>query len=99
MSEARPPDGPPSGTDPPTESEPQYWLDSHRSHNLIVGGLVVACVALVVGDFAYDQHGHFEYEEWNGFHAIFGFLAYVGIVQTAKILREFVQRAEDHYGE
>jgi hypothetical protein len=50
-------------------------------------------------DVLYEQHGHFDYETWTGFHAVFGFFAYVGIVYTAKILREFVKRDEGYYGE
>lgn len=83
----------------PTAPQHEHWLDRPKSHDRIALLLAVACFALVVVDFTYDQHGHFAYEEWNGFHALFGFSAYVAIVQTAKVLRWFVKRPEDYYGE
>lgn len=83
----------------PSRPERKWLLDSKRAHDAIALGLLVACAALLVVDLAYDQHGHFDYEEWTGFHAAFGFVAYVCIVQAAKILREFVKRDEDYYGE
>ena len=98
MSTKEPP-GEPSRSDGESSDEKSYWLDRPSTHNLIAIALVAICVAVVIGDFFYEQHGHFDYDKWNGFYAIFGFVAYVCIVQTAKILREFVQRDEDYYGE
>lgn len=61
--------------------------------------LIVACVVVFLADFGHFRHGHFDIEEWPGFFALFGFVAYVAIVTTAKGLRLFVMRPEDYYDE
>ena len=70
-----------------------------RTHQAIFLGLLLVCAGLIVFDLLHHQHGHFPYEELTGFHAGFGFLAYVAIVSTAKVLRRWVRRPEDYYGD
>jgi hypothetical protein len=77
--------------------ERRYWLDQPRNIDRIFYALVAVCVALVLADFVYESHGHFHFEEWFGFHALFGFGAYVAIVMTAKQLRRVLKRDEDYY--
>lgn len=77
------------------------WLDRPSTHTLLfrtLGGvcaglLVIEGIFLVVG----HPHGHFAYETWPGFHGLFGFLAYLSIVNGAKLLRRVVMRREDFY--
>ena len=75
------------------------WLDSPKTHDRIFWVLVAVAVLLVAVDLGYEQHGHFDYETYSGFHAAFGFFAYLGIVGSARLLRMVVKREEDYYGE
>ncbi len=80
----------------PTD-EKKYWLDDPKNVNKLIMGLVVVCVALVVADLFYHKHGHYGFETWIGFHAAYGFLAYVLLIHVAKIFRMLVKRDEDYY--
>ena len=82
---------------PPAADEKRYWLDDKRNIDKIFYALVAACVATVLADFTYHKHGHFDFEEWTGFNAAFGFFAYVGLVLTATQLRRLLKRDEDYY--
>lgn len=77
------------------------WLDRSSTHELLFRALVAVCVGLLVAEGVYlvvaHPHGHFEYEAWFGFHGLFGFLAYLAIVNGAKLLRRVVMRREDYY--
>ena len=49
-------------------------------------------------DFVFAKHNHFDWEEWPGFYAIFGFAACVMLVLIAKyVLRPLVKREENYY--
>ncbi len=55
-------------------------------------------LALLVIDFFISKHLHFSWENWPGFYAAFGFVAFVGLILVAKyILRPLVKRKEDYY--
>jgi len=78
-------------------TEPTHWLDKPSSVAAILRLLYVACAGLLVADLVIAKHGPFAIEHWLGFYAVFGFLAYVAIVMSAKLLRRLVMRAEDYY--
>ena len=59
--------------------------------------LLAVCVVLVILDFVIDHHGHFPVEEIPAFFAIFGFIAFVGIVFGCALFGRFVRRAENYY--
>lgn len=83
---------------PPGESP--RWLDDRRNVDRVFYLLLAACGAVVAVDLgAYHKHGHFDFENYPAFHAIFGFVAYVGLITLAKGLRKLVMRPEDYYGE
>lgn len=84
------PDGVPPQDDP-------RWLDKPGSVDLLIKILVIACVVTVLADFGYHKHGEFHFQEFPGFDAIFGFLAYVGLVNLAKGVRVLLMRSEDYY--
>lgn len=77
------------------------WIE--RNVNLLIGGLVVACIGTLVAQFVYrplfdDHHpAHFEVESIFGFEAVFGFVAFVTVVFLGRLLRLFVRRDEDYY--
>ncbi len=74
-------------------------FDRTSTHRRIFTGLLVACAVVALSDLVYHKHGHFHFEEAFGFHALFGFVAYLTIVNSAKLLRRFVKRPEDYYDE
>lgn len=59
--------------------------------------LCVVCGLLVLADFFYHKHTHFRWEEWIGFHGLYGFAACVLLVVVAKQLRRILKRSEDYY--
>lgn len=78
-------------------SERVYWLDQPKNISLIVWALVAVCVALFFADAFYHKHTYFEIENLFGFYGLFGFTVYVGLVLTAKWLRNILMRPEDYY--
>jgi hypothetical protein len=89
-------------SDPHTGEKPG-WFDKPGNIRLIIIGLVVACLISFAVPTAMDwmsheeSHRHFHYEDWSGFHAVFGFFAYALIVISAKGLRKILMRPEDYY--
>lgn len=79
------------------DSEDERWLDRPGSVNLIIKVLMVACALSVLADFFYHKHGDYHFQEWIAFDAVFGFLAYVGLVTAAKGVRRLLMRNEDYY--
>ena len=77
---------------------------SHGPHSVppnvgkwILRGLYVACAVVVLLDFTYEKHGHYDVEHWPGFHGGYGFISFVGLVLTAIVLRKIVSRPEGYY--
>jgi hypothetical protein len=54
-------------------------------------------VALLVIDFFIHKHGEFSWEERPAFFAVYGFVSYVLLIFTAKIVRLVIKRREDYY--
>lgn len=59
--------------------------------------LVVVAILLLGLEFLIHRHGVFAAEESFMFPAIFGFLAFLFIVQIGKWLRLMIMRKEDYY--
>ena len=79
------------------DGERSHWLDQPENVNLLIRILIAAGVGVVLADLFYHKHGHFGFQEWFAFDAVFGFAAYVGLVNSAKLLRKLVMRPEDYY--
>jgi hypothetical protein len=77
--------------------ERKYWLDDPRNVRKLFLILCVVCAGVFVGDAFYHKHAAFDAEHIFGFYAIFGFLAYVGLIFAAKGLRKLIMRKEDYY--
>ena len=88
---------PASNPSPGGGSDDERWLDRPGSVNLIIKVLMVACALSVLADFFYHKHGDYHFHEWIAFDAVFGFLAYVGLVTAAKGVRRLLMRNEDYY--
>jgi hypothetical protein len=82
---------------PQDRGERRWWLDDPRNVTKIVWTLVVVCALLLTADVFYHKHGHFAIEQLFGFYAVFGFVAYVGLIFLAKGLRTILKRPEDYY--
>jgi hypothetical protein len=82
---------------PRSKAEKRYWLDERKNVNKVFYTLCAVCTSVVIADLLYHKHGHFSFEEIIGFHAGFGFVAYVGLVLLAKQLRRVLRRDEDYY--
>lgn len=87
-------------------SHSKSWFESNV--NLIIVGLILACVLTVIAQVAlpvlgfpmFDEHhpAHFpRYENMIGFQAMFGFAAFVIVVFLGKGLRTIIKRKEDYY--
>ena len=81
------------------DEEKKYWLDEPHNVTRIYWGLCAVCALLFVADAFYHKHVQFEAESWFGFFGIFGFVACVGLVLAAKLLRKILIRPEDYYDE
>jgi hypothetical protein len=81
----------------PAKDGRKYWLDDPRNVTRIYWSVFVVCGLLFVADAFYRKHPHFEAESWFGFYGIFGFVACVGLVLAAKVLRLILKRPEDYY--
>jgi len=75
------------------------WVDRPGSANKIFWGLAVACVLIFLASFTFEAHGHFEVEHIPGFYAVYGFVMFTGLILAAKLLRVFIKRPEDYYGD
>jgi len=70
---------------------------------VILFALFSACILVVLLDFLFltgrfDKHAYFEWENWPGFYAIYGFIGCVVLVLISKyVLRPLVKRDEDYY--
>lgn len=74
-----------------------YWLDRPDNVRKLYVGLWVMGLALVIPDFFLHKHEDVELATSLGFYAIFGFVACVALVLTAKGLRRLLMRKEDYY--
>ena len=84
-------------TNAPEAPEDERWLDRPGSVDRLIWLLILLSAATVAADFFYDKHGHWGFQEWFGFDAAYGFVACVGLVLAAKVLRKLVMRGEDYY--
>jgi hypothetical protein len=83
--------------DTPQGAEKTYWLDKPGSVTRIVYGLYALCALLLAIDAFVPKHGPFAVEYIFGFYALFGFIACVGLVLAARVLRLIIMRPEDYY--
>ncbi len=79
------------------QGERRWWLDDPRNVTKIVWTLAVVCALLLTADAFYHRHAPFAIEHLFGFYALFGFVAYVGLIFLAKRLRAILMRPEDYY--
>jgi len=57
-------------------------------------GLLAASVLV---QLVFEVHGHFGFDDWFGFSAVYGLLTCTGMVLFAKLLGVFVKRDDNYY--
>ena len=85
--------------DNPALGRPLVWFVNPKNSKTIVRVLIAICVLLFLADFTYHKHGHFAIEDYKGFYGFYGFVMFTALILTAKLLRFFIQRPEDYYGD
>lgn len=81
----------------PDDSGRKYWLDHPKNVDKVYWSVIVISVLVFFGDAFYHKHPEFGIEKYFGFYAIYGFVACVGLVLAAKVLRVLLMRGEDYY--
>ena len=74
------------------------WFTQTKNSKVIIGALVLVCVALFLADFTYKKYGHFEVEKYKGFYGFYGFVMFTALILVAKALRYFIKQPEHYYG-
>ena len=85
-------------------NENQSWFEKPKNINLMIIGLVAACVLLLVielvfGHTFHDEHHPptFPIEKVFGYQAWIGFGAFVVVVALGSLLRLLIRQPEDFY--
>lgn len=76
---------------------PPRWLDRKANVDKVYWGVWALCGLLLAVEPLVHKHGEFAFEEWFGFHGLYGFVACVALVIAAKGLRTLLKRPEDYY--
>lgn len=87
---------PPKPNHTPSGDKPG-WPERPQNVRRLIALTVILCVAAVAADFFYHKHGHYDFEGITGFHALYGFASYVGLVLISGQLRRILKREEDYY--
>ena len=77
--------------------ERRHWLDDPANVTRLYRGVWIIGLALVAADVALHRHDDLAFAESIGFYALYGFVACVALVLSAKLLRRAVKRPEDYY--
>ena len=78
-------------------SERKRWLDHPRNVTRLYRALWVVGFALLLGELLVHKHEDIAFAARFGFYALYGFVACVALVLTAKALRRVLKRPEDYY--
>ncbi|MDX1696746.1 MAG: hypothetical protein R3308_00580 [Thiohalobacterales bacterium] len=77
--------------------EQQHLFDKPENIRRLLRVLYLACALLLVLDLVIHRHVIHTWESLWGFYGIYGFLACIGLVLTARQLRKILKRPEDYY--
>ena len=83
--------------------EKQHLFDKKKNVVALIVGLFITCALLLASDLlfyseSFEKHAHYQWENWPGFYAVFGFVSCVLLVLVSKyLLRPLVKRSEDYY--
>ena len=73
------------------------WLSARWFKYLLWVLLGVWLAASLLLEMVFHRHGHFSFEGFFGFWAIYGFFGCLILCMLAKILRLIVKRPRDYY--
>jgi hypothetical protein len=77
--------------------EPLHWLQKPTTIRLLwVLGFGLLAIT-VLAQIWIPMHGHFGWDDWFGFYALFGFFSCVLMVVVAKALALWVKRPDTYY--
>ena len=82
-----------------TEKPTQKTADMQKMGRIFARALMAIAVILAILEVFLHRHGVAEIEDSFMFPAIFGFFAFIFIVQVGKWLRKVIVRPEDYYEE
>ncbi len=77
--------------------EKQYFFDKQENVTRFLRVFYIICAVLFLLDFVVHRHTSMKLEEIPAFYALFGFIAFVVLVEGSKLLRKLVMRKEDYY--
>jgi hypothetical protein len=75
----------------------RYWLDSAANVTRLYRGVWAVGIVLMLLDLAIHRHAEIGLDVLFGFYCLYGFVACVALVLTAKALRRVLMRPEDYY--
>ena len=79
------------------QGEKERFLDKQENVDRLLWGATVVGILILLVDFFFHRHIYHPWERLWGFYGIFGALAMLVLVQSAKWLRKLVMRDEDYY--
>ena len=84
------------------KGEKRHLFDDPGNVKRLIKGYFAVCALIVALELFVHRHPTFEggmlqAETWFGFHAAYGFVAYVLLVLIAGQLRKLLMRPEDYY--
>ena len=79
------------------EERNEYWLDRPQNVTKLYRMVWAIGIGLALGDLIVHKHEELAFAGWYAFYALFGFIACVALVLTAKALRRVLKRPEDYY--
>ena len=74
-----------------------YWLDRPENVTKLYRAAWVIGLGLIALELTMQRHEALALAGWFAFYALFGFVACVALVLTAKALRRLLKRREDYY--
>jgi hypothetical protein len=69
----------------------------HKHQKLIMAIYGVALITIIVAGLTIEWHTVYYWQDLTAFYAIYGFVAFVFLIYTAKGLRPLLQKKEDYY--
>jgi hypothetical protein len=79
------------------ETRKTGWLENPAIRKLMLAVFMAWLVGSVGLDLIAHRHGHFAFENFVGFWAVFGLLACLLLVYLAKFIRLIIKRPQDYY--
>ena len=79
------------------ENQKKHWLYRPESRRPLWCGFLLILGLTVIAQLVIHVHGHFGFDEWFGFHAIYGLATCAIMVIFAKLLGVLLKRPEDYY--